>query len=89
MQELLQLLANPLFWGVMAGYWLFSAAVGSLETPTMADSKLYRFFFRFLHRLAGNLNRAAIQFKIPGASPEDIAGYPPIAKPLPPPPDAT
>lgn len=61
-----ELLSNPLFWKILLSYWTFSAAVGALETPDTGSSKTYRFFFRFLHALSGNLNRAAIAFKVPG-----------------------
>ncbi len=71
-QDLVQVLSNPLFWAIMVGYWLFSAAIGSMETPSTTAPGWHRFAFRFLHRLAGNLNRAAVQFKVPGASPDDV-----------------
>jgi len=39
-------------------YHFGSAFVGSLEMPDASSSKLYRFFFAFLNRLAANYARA-------------------------------
>ena len=39
----------------IVSYWVFSAAVGGLEEPDASSSKSYRWFFRFIHILAGNL----------------------------------
>jgi len=39
-------------------YHFASAFVGSLEMPDASSSKLYRFFFAFLNRLAANYARA-------------------------------
>lgn len=61
-----EFLANPLVWKIILGYWTFSAIVGALETPDTRSSKLYRFAFRFLHGMSGNLNRAAVALKVPG-----------------------
>jgi len=69
MQDLIQAMTNPHVWIVVCAYWLFSAFVGALEAPDQNSSKLYRFVFRFLHLLAGNVNRAAMQFKVPGVEP--------------------
>jgi hypothetical protein len=66
-QSLIELLNNPLLYVVLGAYWLFSAAVGAMDTPAMTDPEWKRYAFRFLHRLAGNLNRAAVAFKVPGA----------------------
>lgn len=55
------------FWLLVALYWIFSAAAGSLEAPEPTSSKTYRFWFRFLNSLAGNLSRA-FSSKIPGAN---------------------
>ena len=70
MNNLAGLLANPLFYGVIVGYWIFSAMVGALETPDTNSTKTYRFLFRFAHGLAGNITRAALRFNIPGAAAE-------------------
>lgn len=70
MNSITDLLANPLVWKVLGAYWVFSAAVGALPTPLQSDSRLYQFFFRFCHALSGNVNRAAVALKVPGATPE-------------------
>jgi len=67
MTSLSDLLANRIFWEVIAGYWVFSAAVGALPTPPQGGSLLYMFIFRFAHILSGNVNRAAVALKVPGA----------------------
>lgn len=67
MSSITELLANPLFWKILLGYWVFSAAVGALPTPKLDGSMFYMFVFRFAHALSGNLNRAAVALKVPGA----------------------
>ena len=67
MNSLTDLLANRTFWEVLVGYWLFSAAVGAMPTPTQNSSPFYIWIFRFGHGLSGNLSRAAVALKIPGA----------------------
>jgi len=67
-QTVMDLISNPLLWKVLFAYWVFSAAVGALPTPEEKGNKLYQFFFRFAHTLAGNLNRAAIALKVPGST---------------------
>lgn len=69
--SLAELLANPLVWKVVVAYWIFSAAVGALDTPDASSGKAYKFAFRFLHALAGNVNRAALKFGVPGAKDAD------------------
>lgn len=76
MNEILQLLQNPLVWKILIGYWVFSAFVGALETPTTTDPRWYRMLFRFLHTLAGNVNRAALTFRVPGADNADTTTKP-------------
>lgn len=49
-------------------YWIFSALVGSLDTPSTDSKSWYKFLFRFLHSIAGNINRAAITFRVPGSN---------------------
>jgi hypothetical protein len=73
MAEITSLLANPLVWKVLGAYWVFSAAVGALPTPDKGSSPFYIWVFRFSHGLSGNLNRAAIALKVPGA---DSSGGP-------------
>ncbi len=70
MTSLAELLANKTFWEVIAGYWIFMAAVGAMPTPVQGASQFYVFVFRFGHILSGNVNRAAIALKVPGAEPE-------------------
>lgn len=67
MNSISEFLSNPLVWKLIVSYWVFSAAVGSLPTPTENSREIYVFFFRFVHALAGNLNRAAVALKVPGA----------------------
>ncbi len=55
------------FWLLVGGYWVFSAGVGALESPDEHSGKLYRWAFRFLNTLAGNLSRAFAS-KIPGVN---------------------
>jgi len=70
MNSLSELLASRIFWEVIAGYWIFTAAVGALPTPMVGGPQLYMFVFRFGHILAGNMNRAAVALKVPGAQPD-------------------
>jgi hypothetical protein len=70
MNSLTELLSNRIFWEVILGYWVFSAAVGALPTPPVGTSMFYVFFFRFCHILSGNVNRAAVSLKVPGAQEE-------------------
>lgn len=68
MSELINLIENPLVWKILIAYWVFSAAVGAMPTPESNSGMLYRFLFRFMHGLSGNLNRAALTFKVPGST---------------------
>jgi hypothetical protein len=67
MNAITELLANPVVWKVLGGYWVFSAAVGAMPTPNEKSADWYVFLFRFGHALSGNLNRAAVALKVPGA----------------------
>lgn len=67
LQSLTQFLANPLLWKIVAAYWVFNSLVTALPEP--GQGKLYQFVYRFLHTLAGNLDRAAKKFDVPGAQP--------------------
>lgn len=67
MEGIIQLLSNPLVWKLLGGYWLFSAIVGAMKTPQTDSPEWYQFLFRFGHLLGGNLNRAALALKVPGA----------------------
>jgi len=65
MSEILNLIGNPYFWGVVAAYWTFAAAIGALEAPTEKSGAFYRWAFKFLNTLAANVTRA-FSSKIPG-----------------------
>lgn len=65
--DLFSFLQNPVLWKVLLVYWIFSAAVGAMPMPHDKSSGFYRWFFAFVHSLAGNLNRAAVALKAPGA----------------------
>jgi hypothetical protein len=66
---MIEFLSQPIVWKVVISYWVFSAAVGALETPNTTSPGWYKFVFRFAHALSGNLNRAAVTLKVPGAEP--------------------
>ena len=42
----------------LVGYYIASAAIGSLPAPTPASGVFYQWFFKFSNTLAGNLTRA-------------------------------
>lgn len=63
---MVEFLSQPIVLKIIVSYWVFSAAVGAMPTPLVTSSPWYIFLFRFLHTLAGNLNRAAISLKVPG-----------------------
>lgn len=65
--DLTELLTNPLLWKVIGCYWLFSAAVSPMPMPKPTSSSFYVWFFGFMHALSGNLNRAAVALRVPGA----------------------
>ena len=65
MNEILNLMGNPYFWGAVALYWTFSAAIGALPAPTEKSGAFYRWAFQFLNTLAANVARA-FSSKIPG-----------------------
>lgn len=69
MNSLMDIISNPVVWKCLISYYVFSAAVGALPTPNQNGSQFYEFIFRFGHILAGNLTRAAVTLKIPGADP--------------------
>jgi hypothetical protein len=70
MQSVIELFSNPLVWKLLISYWVFSAIVGAMPTPEANSSKFYVFLFRFAHAMGGNLNRAAMTLKVPGAQEE-------------------
>jgi hypothetical protein len=48
-------------------YYVFSAAISALPTPSAASSAFYRWFFGFSHILAGNVMRV-VTARFPGAT---------------------
>jgi hypothetical protein len=70
MNSLMEIISNPVVWKVLISYWIFSAAVGALPTPEQDSTKVYIFVFRFAHILGGNVSRAAVTLKVPGATPD-------------------
>ena len=69
MNSLSDLLASRIFWEVILGYWIFSAIVSGMPMPKVNSSAGYVWAFRSLHTFAGNLDRAAMALKVPGAQP--------------------
>ena len=65
MKELTDLITNPVVWKVIIAYWVASAVIGAMPTPTTSSAQWYVFLFRFGHILGGNLNRAAVKFGVP------------------------
>lgn len=62
MQTLLDYLHSPVVW-VTAGavaQWIFSAFVCSMPEPDATSSKNYLWAYRFMHRLAANLDKARV-----------------------------
>lgn len=55
--------AHPAVFAI-AAYWIFSALVGGMPTPTAASSSGYQWLYNSLHILAGNLS-AAVAAKYP------------------------
>jgi len=66
MDSLMTFLSNSVLWKAVVAYWLFNAAVTALPQPN--GGKVYQFVYRFLHTLAGNLDRAAQKLNVPGAN---------------------
>jgi hypothetical protein len=81
LNELMELLKNPLVIKVLVGYWVFSAFIGKMPSPAVVQAAFaesgrkinpitflfYQWLFAGLHGLSGNLDRAAVAFKVPGA----------------------
>jgi hypothetical protein len=65
MSGLADFFSNPLLWKIVVGYWIFNAAASSLPEPN--GNKLYQFAYRFIHTLAGNVDKAAAKFQLPGS----------------------
>jgi hypothetical protein len=59
------LLTQHQFWAAVAGYWIFSAAIGSMPEPGSNSGAGYLWVYRFLHTLAGNIT-TAFGGRIPG-----------------------
>ena len=58
-------LTHHQFWTAVAGYWIFSAAIGSMPEPGSNSGAGYLWVYRFLHTLAGNI-ATAFGSRIPG-----------------------
>lgn len=78
LSSLVGVLSNPLVLKALFAYWLYSAFVGALPSPEVLSQHvkswgwmlLYRTVFGFLHGLSGNLSRAAVALRVPGAQQE-------------------
>lgn len=68
MNELIQIIGSPHFWGLVACYWIFNAAVEAMPAPTEHDGAGYQWAYKFLNTLSGNVQEA-FKSKIPGAKP--------------------
>ncbi len=44
----------------LVSLWVFSAAISAMKPPTESSSPKYQWFFRFIHLLAANLDRAGV-----------------------------
>src|SRR5689334_15589748 len=62
---MIDLLTQHQFWAAVAGYWIFSAAIGSMPEPGVNSGSGYLWVYRFLHTLAGNIT-TAFGSRIPG-----------------------
>jgi len=58
-------LTHHQFWAAVAGYWIFSAAIGAMPEPGGNGGAGYVWVYRFLHTLAGNIT-TAFASRIPG-----------------------
>lgn len=67
MTELLSIIGNPYFWGLVFAYWIFNAAVEALPAPVETSGALYQWAYKFLNTLAGNIQEA-FKSHVPGAS---------------------
>jgi hypothetical protein len=82
MEGILELVGNPLVWKILITYWVFSAIVGAFPSPAEVKEVkpdigpisllAYKTVFSALHGLSGNLSRAAVAFKVPGAKDEQL-----------------
>ena len=77
---LTDLLSQPIFWKLFIGYFAFSAIIGGLPSPEKVQQYgvkpgigmlVYATIFGILHLFAGSVTRAALAFKIPGATADD------------------
>jgi hypothetical protein len=55
------LLPNHPVWDTVILFWLFSAAVNALPTPTDDSSAVYRYIYTFLTTVLGHLSDAINQ----------------------------
>jgi hypothetical protein len=63
------IITDPNFWFLVGVYWIFNAAVGAMPEP-LPNSRGYEFLYKFLHTLAGNVQKA-FAMKIPGEEKHD------------------
>jgi hypothetical protein len=62
-------------------YHILAAFVGSLEMPNDQSGMFYRWFFRFVNRLAANYTRAQASSTVLGSKPPKPANVPPSGAP--------
>lgn len=65
MNEIFTIIGNPHFWGLIAAYWIFNAAVEAMPEPN-GFGPGYHWLYKFLNTLSGNVQEA-FKHKIPGA----------------------
>lgn len=56
---------------IVAGYWVFSAIVGGMPEPHDHSKFAYRWLFKSLHILAGNMTTAMARYYPQGSVPAD------------------
>jgi hypothetical protein len=64
--QFLQLVGNPVFWGMIILYWLVSAVASALPDPDTGSGKGYRFLFAFTRAFVGQVKGAFAKY-IPGS----------------------
>jgi hypothetical protein len=78
--SLIQLLTNPKILLTLVTLYIFAAAVNSLEAPTLLSSRKYRFFYKLVHSLFGQLKRAGIVRDMPRVPTGTIVTQSPFQK---------
>lgn len=67
----------------VAVLWIFSNVVTALPSPDQSSGKGYKFFFTFMHSVAGGLPRFLPSLRLPGdptRSNQTFFGKPPESK---------